>query len=403
MKRYKNKFIIVIISLIIWVVWYATLNIILKSNIDRSSYVVLLDWQATLNTQVLEIEKKTKLVLWDNIKTIWDNSLAVIKWWDWSITRLWWNSVVIIKESNIDDDLLKINISFKLEKWKSWSNVISFIWKDSYFHQEFADTTAAVRWTVYEVNLEKDYLYVESHEVKLTSTSWNTEIVSENKPFIISEFDFSSLINFIKDFQDNTFRNINLNLDKEFYKELLSKIWNLNDFTSDKISDISNLTSEKKSELYNKTLKQYQKLNFIKTDDISNYKKKLEIKERLINLSDLDNKKKLLRTTLYDFKKLVSNKQFSELKKVTSIITSHKSDLGELDIRLENYIDFKVLDSLKIPDSLKKEFENSFTNLKNILNIQKIDFKNNPLIDSAKRSINDIKENLNNIWNKLVK
>ena len=81
----------------------------------------------------------------------------------------------------MSDDLLKINISFKLEKWKTWSNVVSFIWKESYFNQEFADTTAAVRWTIYEVNLDKDYLYVDSHEVKLTNNSWKTEIVSEKK------------------------------------------------------------------------------------------------------------------------------------------------------------------------------------------------------------------------------
>ena len=403
MKKPKNKFIIAVVFLIITIVWYSVLDITLKSNIDRSSYIILLDWKATLNNNSLILEEKTRLNSWDNIKTIWDTSLAMIKWWDWSITRMWWDSTVIIKESNIDESLLNINISFKLEKWKTWSNVISFIWKDSHFHQEFADTTAAVRWTVFEVNLEKDYLYVESHEVKLTNKAWATEIISEKIPFIISDFSFTSLLKFIKDLRDDNFRQLNIKLDKQFYNDLVVKVWDINKFTTEEISNISNLTKQKKQELYNKTLSQYQKLNFIDTDDISNYKKKLEIKESLIVLSGKQDKQNLLITTLYDFKDLAKNKQFEELQSVTLILSDNRNILNDLDINLEDYINLNIIESLKVPNILKKEFESSFNNIKNTLNINDLNMNNELLIDSAKKWLDWVVDNLNNFWNNLVK
>jgi hypothetical protein len=142
---------------------------------------------------------------------------------------------------------------------------------------------------------------------------------------------------------------------------------------------------------------EYQKLNFISTDDVDNYKKKVELKKSLIELSDSEDKQNLLITTLYDFKDLVNNKQFGELESVTSILSNNSDILVNLDIKLENYIDPNIMENLKIPEELKKEFENSFNNIKKTLNLENINLDNNALFDSAKKSLNDVKQNLNNI------
>jgi hypothetical protein len=391
MRNWKSKFIITFIALITVFLWF----FIFRTDIDRNSYVILLDWEATLNNSPLELEKKLKLSSNDKIKTIGKKSFAMIKWWDWSITRIWGNSVLVIEESNIDKNLLSIKIAFELKEWKTWSDVISFIWSDSHFHQRFAGTTAVVIWTTFEVNLVQDYLNVSKHEVKLIKNSWEQKIITQWKPFVISDFSFISLLKFIKEYQDTTFKSINIKLDKKFYNDLVNKIGEISDIN---IKNISKLTNEKKQEIYNKILSEYQKLNFIKTDDIENYRKKLDVKKILIKLSDDNNKENLLVTTLYDFKDLAKNKQFIELTEIIKILWENKQDLKNLDLDLSKYLNIDILKNIKIPDSLNKEFQNSLNSIKSSLN----NLDNNNLIDSAKKSLNDVKDKLNKLKEKII-
>ena len=397
MKNLKKKFIWVIILFIIFILWTEIYKTFITSNIDRNSYVVLIEWKANLNNLSLMQEKKELLKSWDRIETIWEQSLAMVKWWDWSITRLWGDSVLVIEKSEIEQNLLNIKISFKLEKGKTWSDVISFIWEDSYFHETFADTTAAVRWTTFEVNLEKDYLYVSKHEVKLTKKSWEKKIVTEKKPFIISKFDFTELLEFLQKFKDAAWQDLNKKLDKDFYNSLIKNIWDLNKFTNLKIEDISEYSEEKKKEVYNKLLSDYQKLNFIDTSDTENYKEKLKLKKSLINLSDDWNKHNLLITTIYDIKDLAKNKNFSDLTENIKILSDNKDLLSGLDIDLSNYINSDIFKNIILPDWLRKEFENSFNNIKTNLNLGDLNFDNdiiNSLKDSATKSINDVTDTL---------
>lgn len=386
----KNKFVLVIVSFVLIVLWYVAVDNFLKSNIDRNSYLILLEWEASINEKTINLDDKVKLEIKDEVKTIWDSSIAMIKWWDWSITRLWWNSVLIINESDIDKDLLKIKIWFELVKWKSWSDVISFIWEDSHFEQTFADTTAAVRWTIFEVNLENDYIYVDKHEVKLTKESWDEVIVKEKTPFIISSFSFTKLLNFIKDFQDNSFRDLNIKLDKEFYSDLLNSIWDIENITFETVNDLTELTEEKKNELYNKALAQYQKINFISTDDVENYKNKLELKKLLIDLSDSWDKENLLITTFYDFKTLAKNKQIDLMAENFSIISDNSDILKNLNIEFKDYLNFDILNNLALPEWLKTEFENNFNNIKGTLNLENLDFTPDWIINWAKDKLDSI-------------
>ncbi len=399
MKKIKNKFILVVILFVISILGIEIYKTFIVSDVDRNSYVILINWEATLNNSNLQIDKKELLKKQDKIKTIWEESLAMIKWWDWSITRVGWDSSLIINQADVENDLLNIKISFNLEKWKTWSDVISFIGKDSYFHQTFADTTAAVRGTTFEVNLEKDYIYVNRHEVKLINTNWDQKIITENNPFNISTFSFIDLNKFLKNIKDSAWQKLNIKLDEEFYKNLLKSYNKIKNNTLKKqeeleesINNISDLTIEKKQELYAEALSEYQKLNFISTWDKKNYINKLKLKEIVIKLSPEKDKENLLITTLYDFKDLAQNDQFTELTRVAWILWENNEYLPKLNINLWEYIDFNVLNSIEIPEGLKQEFNNNFNEIIDI-----IDIDDNWFINSTKETLDDLKENFNKL------
>ena len=97
MQKNKNKFIYFIIILIVIIIWiWISISLFFKS-VDRNSYLELVSWEWLLNDKVLQIWKKEKLSKEDIIETKTKDSLAIIEWWDWSITRLWWNTKVKIE------------------------------------------------------------------------------------------------------------------------------------------------------------------------------------------------------------------------------------------------------------------------------------------------------------------
>ena len=106
----KNKFITFIILLILCVIWAGLYHAYVFTKADRGSFVILIEGEAFLNDQVLELEKREALNIWDIISTKWENSLAVIEWWDGSLTRIGWNSSIELNELFITHDISKMNI-----------------------------------------------------------------------------------------------------------------------------------------------------------------------------------------------------------------------------------------------------------------------------------------------------
>ena len=95
---------------------------------------------------------------------------------------------------------------------------MSFLGTDSYFKESFWDTVAAVRGTIFDLNLDNNYLYVHSHEVSLASADWKEVIVPENKPLDLLSFDFIKLEKFIKDFKDKAWQDLNTKFDEEYFR-----------------------------------------------------------------------------------------------------------------------------------------------------------------------------------------
>lgn len=69
-----------------------------------------------------------------------------------------------------------IQVDFSLEEGKSWSNVIKYLYGESYFHERFNNDTAlaAVRGTIFEVNLDRKYIHTIDHAVSIEDVQSHT-------------------------------------------------------------------------------------------------------------------------------------------------------------------------------------------------------------------------------------
>lgn len=387
MQKIENKFIYFILILLVFIIWFSIYISLFKKWVDRNSYVELIEWEAYVNDVFLVKNQKHKLTLNDVVKTTKEESLAIIEWWDWSVTRLWWNTSVQVNELYVSNNKEKLNISFELINWKTWSNVVSFVPEDSYFKQTFADTEAAVRWTIFNVDLEKDYLYVVDHKVELTKSSWDTIVVDEKKPISLSNFTFIQLEEFIRSIRDNAFDELNRKFDTELLNklklELQAKINNLVVLSNSKIE---NLSIEDKAKLYNELLSSYQELNFVSSeDDKQLFDLKLSIKEKLLNIAPENEKKAIVESFVYDLKDSIATKSYDSLDWILTVINSNS-----------NYVDIKeqvlpYLEKINFADSVKESLLNNINLLKNTFwsNDSNVLEKISEVEDSAKTVIWD--------------
>ena len=365
MEKNKNKFIYFIIVLIFLIISiWVYISIFFKS-VDRNSYLELVSGKWLLNEKVLEIWKREKLSKDDVIETKTKDSLAVIEWWDWSITRLWWNTKVKIENQFVAKNKDQVNILFRLFSGKTWSNVVTYLWEDSYFNQTYSDTEIAVRGTVYVVDADNDYLQVESHKVELTNKQFGKKEVTENKQLKLSNFEFISLDDFIKFFKDKWFFELNQKLDKEYLLKLSLEVEKrVKDFVYIAGKNIDNLTKEQREKLYKTILSSYQDLSFVSLENSEKlFNLKIALKEKLIDLAPDTEKPSLLSTFSYDLKDIFKNKNFWNFEKITDILKENQKylDYNNFTKMLENLgIKFDLWDSLnKLIDTFKEKVLNS--------------------------------------------
>ena len=361
-RKNKNKLIIILIIIIIWIISFSVFS---KPKIDTKSYIVLIKWDVKINDYHLKKEQRLELKVWDIIISE-KKSACVIEWWDWSITRLWEKWKIEIQELNVVNDLSKINLQFKLTKWKTWSNVVSFLWDESYFKQNFEDIQASVRWTIFDVNLVKDYIYVANHEVKVQK--WNNqEMISENKAFSISNFSFIEIEEFIKNIKDKTWQQLNSQLDKTFLNNLKKDISKKID-----LENIEKVITDNKS--YKELLYQYQKLNFISPKDNKLFEVKNKIRKELITKASNSDKENLLKYSVFDLKDAIDYQNIDSIKSSLSTIWKNKDILGNLSNDIKN-----IISDFNIPE----------------FNIKNIDV--NPIKDKAESLRNDAINKLKNL------
>lgn len=323
MEKNKYKFIYFVILLIIIIISIWIFFWFLKK-VDKNNYVELLSWRASINWNFLKQNSKVKIFENDNLKTF-ENSLAILEWWDWSITRLWWNTEIMVKKAYFSKNDEIIKIAFDTKSWKTWSNVVSYFWDESYFHQYYNDTEIAVRWTIYALDIEKNYLKVEKHWVKLENKNQKIEL-KENEQIKLTDFSLIFLDDFINYFKDKKFFEINQDLDKKYFYELYLKL----EKNIKKISDLSykkfwNITEEQKEKLFKKYLEIYQKIHFVSPDISEKYfNLKINLKEKLLKLSPENQKKYILQSFNYDFIDIFNYKNFINFEKILNIFKENE-------------------------------------------------------------------------------
>lgn len=400
MKLFKNK---IFLAILTWIFLLFSLQFYFISNSykrDTNSYVMLIEWSWLLTTwgnkEVLKLNSKVKVWDGDVIHTL-TKSLAIIEWWDKSITRLWENSKIIVKENFVSDDLSKINISFELLKWKTWSNVVSIFAWDSYFKQDIKWVSAAVRWTVFEANYDNDYMVVHKHAVSLTNTSWETKEIYPWEVFSLKTFSIEKL----KVVIDEAFQNLNNKLDQEYIKNLRENFLNsLNDSNPlnlvAKFSDenkvlsllskenskeefekyLSNIDEEKKQKILNYVNTLSQNVNFENWENWFLYNLKLNTRENLIeNSENEDYKKTLVRYSVYDLSDMLTlwNLKQDLFDNTLNLITPYKDYIqSNWDVSWANWNLLKEIllldwESLNI-ENLKSKISNLDNTSQEILN-----------------------------------
>lgn len=386
MKFFKNK---IFLAILAWIFFLFSLQFYFISNSfkrDTNSYVMLLEGSATLATsgekKILQLNKKEKITNGDVVNTL-SKSLAVIEWGDKSITRLWENTRVVIKENFVSDDLSKMNISFELLKWKTWSNVISIFSWDSYFKQEIKWVSAAVRGTVFEANYDNEYMLVHKHALKLTNQQWETKEIYPWQAFSLKTFSIEDL----KQVIDETFQQINEQLDDEYLKKLRENIL-LSLKESSPLNIIEKLSSENKALrilldenpkqnfedfLWDLTPEKKQKvlsylntigqsINFENGEDPLLYNLKLNTRETLVeNSTDDQYKETLVRYTMYDLADLVNFEDFNKdiFSSTLGFLNANKAYVNEESSYTKAISDILLLNGENINlDSLKEKISN---------------------------------------------
>ena len=138
-------------------------------------YLSVEKWQATIARWNIAIDMTTPesydLVEWDIIITR-DDSLAIIAWPDHSLTRLGANSRLTIERMRVADDYSHIELVAVLESGKAWSNIVRTLYPDSRieFRLPKSGTVAWVRGTIFEINLDANYIHSVDHSVTLSNT-----------------------------------------------------------------------------------------------------------------------------------------------------------------------------------------------------------------------------------------
>lgn len=366
MQKIERNFLIITIILISLIIWIAIHSAFFKREIDRNSYVELINGSALLNNNELQINKREKISAEDIITTSSEDALAIIEWWEWSVTRIWGNSKVKVSELYVSENKDKINISFELLDWKTWSNVVSFIPDDSFFIQRFMDAEAAVRGTIFNVDLVNKYIYVIENKVEVIKNTWESILVEETKPLDLRTFSFIKLEEFIKSIKDTAFESMNRVLDSEFYKKmqdsLEEKSQELIDYTT---KTVDYMTDLERNEFYLRLLASYQDVNFLWNDAREDlYEYKIKLKEKLIEYAPAKDKQILLEWYVEDFKDSINIKN-NDL--INWMLESFKRNKNDLSATMQETIG-KYSFEIPLPEWLKEAFQQNINDIKSWFN-----------------------------------
>lgn len=194
----------------------------------KDPYIIITKWSAIIKRKSiikLSVKNKENIFVWDKIRTF-DDSNATLFWPDGSITRLWSKTAMTIDEIMINKKTASYNIKFNLEEWKTWSNIIKYLKKDSSFTEsyDYWNYAATVRWTIFEMNIDNNYVHAVNHDVKII------DYKESDKNYIVAEWQALNMMhpqdNVPNEVWDSEWIDENMKLDKIFLQWILSDFKN---------------------------------------------------------------------------------------------------------------------------------------------------------------------------------
>ncbi len=364
MKILKNK-------LFVWSIWVITALLIFQvytaysqGFIDTHSYLRVIEQEVYINNELVPSNSRVMISSGDTIRTssLWR---AVIEWWDGSITRVWEKSEIYIEAAQVNSTKTRINIRFELFSWRTWSNVVSFLWNDSSFTQKIEWFEAGVRGTIFDVDLEAWFIHVSQHFVELTHAEWESILLTPETPFDIIRWHLIDLDVFLRSFQDAAWAEFNRVSDSELRSKMLHDLqesidrnnpflkmmeWFLPHYrilyeldTAEwfegvemRIAKLSESARQKTRDLVEA---RYQDFNFVHPNEEALYARKIRYQQALLLLSDdTQFQRSILERSILELKTSVESWNTQEVELLTTLIASY-SDATVL-------IDTQIIDTL---------------------------------------------------------
>lgn len=401
--------------LILFIIVFQIFSVYSKTFTDTQSYLNAIESEVYLNNTLVSTSARVLLDAGDMVKTS-STWRAIIEWWDGSVTRIWESSELLIEQVDVNSNRTQINIRFELFSWKTWSNVISFLWNDSSFTQKIEWIDAGVRWTIFDVDLDAWYIRVSEHLVELRNEDWKVLMLTPEAPFDIFRGSFIDIDVFLRTFQDLAWTEYNKIADNEFREYLLVNIqnhitrfnpflklieWffphyrivyeldNSEDFatTEELILKLNQKSREKSLELVQT---RYQDLNFVLPSDELLYARKLRYQQALLMLNDdIEFQQSLLERTLYDLQSAVRIWDTKNIENVSHLLESYSDTVSHIE---EAFISTVLWG---IWNELSHEFSKTRTSLENIFQIDFSDISlssPNNILDNTSQSIENFLE-----------
>ena len=303
----------------------------------------IIRWDSAID---LSVKESYNLENNDIVETS-SESIGIIHWPDKSITRLWANTRIVVEKMEVNSDYSKIQISYKIEKGKTWNNIIRLLVGESYFETRLPknNIVAWVRWTVFEINLDNKYIHAVNHATHLTD-AWGNSIDIFPWELVSSE---NILLKKWQEWIDTTWNDINTLSDASYEKLRALEIQKRFDILSKKGHSMISLDG-----MTGKILSYIQWFEFIRiSQDISaqNYEKLatysenilLEYYQKASGIASIE-RRDILRSTLIE--KVKGN-----------------TDSLNLQSLLENISIWESLDSGKVLPSAKKLLKEKWSSL----------------------------------------
>lgn len=249
---------------------------------------------------------------------------------------------------------------------------------------------AGIRGTVFDIDLEKDFISVTDHQVILTDTKGQTLLVEEGKPVRISSLTLIEIQEFLSQLQDISWTKLNQEYDAVYFESLKQQLQNslikktrllfLLDWISPKyrilyeLDTVTDYTSielllekipeEKTREVYDAVFSRYQDFNFVGANDYEFYKRKVFYKKALLTLSpSATEKQQLIRLTAYDLENILQSPTQLGMTETLEVLLEHKDILQKIDTTfLEKSFDL-------LPQDLLQRFQGSFGDIQNLFHI----------------------------------